>query len=174
MRHDGRQPAAADAAARFAPPPAQPSPAPPPPPPSGTGGAPVRPPGATLATARGSVRLAYGSYCWMLAEPIDGVAAPCTDLVPPDDPQIPRLTVGAGETLTLRLGFQPTSLAILLGGPGVTARIDSELQRELSFRVPESFRPPAAGLLVVVADGSAGDLGAGQVTYLAWLTAAAE
>jgi hypothetical protein len=134
----------------------------------------VRPPGASLATARGTVRLAYGSYCWMLAEPTDGVAAPCTDLVRPNDAEIPRLRVVAGETLTLRLGFRPTSLAVLLGSPGVTARIDAEPQQEPSFRIPESFRPPDAGFLVVVADGSAGNLGAGQVTYLAWLTAAAE
>ena len=145
-------------AAPTRPPPPPPAPTPSPPP-SAPGGVPVRPPGASLVAGDTTVRLAYGSYCWVLGRPDDRVAAPCTDLTLPQDPRIPRVRVRPGQLLTLNLGFEPTSLAVLLGGPGITRGIETELRRELTFRIPDGFAPPSTALLVVVANGSAGGRG---------------
>jgi hypothetical protein len=117
-----------------------------------------------------TVRLAYGSYCWALGPPVEGMPAPCTDMTPPDDPAIPRLRVREGQVLMLKLAFDPTSLAVILGRPGSTRSIETPLQRELAFRIPSGFVPPSTALLVAVVNGSAGDAGAGQVTYVAGLT----
>lgn len=151
------------------PPPPAPAPPPPSPSPPVPGDAPVRPPAAILTGAGGETRLAYGSYCWALGLPSGRGIGVCADMIQPAlRTDIPRVTVRAGEQVTIRLAFQPEWIAIFFSAPGATRRIDTPLEASVTWEVPADLGTDAR-LLVVAAEGSAGAQGFGQATYLAWL-----
>ena len=105
---------------------------------------PPMPPPAALVIEGRTIKLAYGSYSWAGYERRYLDAAKRTDL--------PRMVVPRGRLVRLRLGFDPTSLTVTVGGR--PTRLDPE--RVTSWRV-------ARGGLAVI-DGR---LGANRARYLA-------
>jgi hypothetical protein len=62
------------------------------------------PPGATASTAAGTTRLMLGSYCWS-APNVTG----CGDTGDPAEIKgLPVVHAAVGETIVIRLGFDPT------------------------------------------------------------------
>jgi hypothetical protein len=62
------------------------------------------PPGATASTAAATTRLMLGSYCW--SAPNTRVCADTGD--PAEIKGLPVVGAAAGETIVVRLGFDPT------------------------------------------------------------------
>jgi hypothetical protein len=67
-----------------------------------------RPPAAFVTTGAGTHRLTLGSYCWTAGNGSGG-AAGCGDAGDPArTPGLARVRAHRGETIVIRLGFDPT------------------------------------------------------------------
>lgn len=96
------------------------------------------PPPAWAETESGDTWMAFGSYCWDNG---------CVDMVPPDQlPDVPQVTVAAGETVIFHLAFNPSevSLAFFDGRPQVSLPAEPGISWEVShtgFVALEARRP---------------------------------
>lgn len=104
---------------------------------------PPMPPQATLVVAGRTIKLAYGSYSWAGYER--------RYLDPRRRTDLPRIAVRRGRVARLRLGFDPTSVAVSVGGRAI--RLEPE--RTATWRVTRG------GLAVIEAR-----LGENRATYL--------
>ncbi len=68
------------------------------------GGSMLAPPGATATTSAGTTRLSLGSYCW--SRPSESQCGDTGD--PAEIKGLPIVHAAAGETIAIRLGFDPT------------------------------------------------------------------
>jgi hypothetical protein len=116
----------------------------------------LTPPVTRATSSGGSVALAYGSYCWFGF----GVGL-CSDR---SYDTFPTLRIVPGETVRFSLGFEPSSLTLVLryGAPGEQA-VPLPLSSLAEWRVPEGFTTPPDGVHAIIrALGGRGD-----VDYLA-------
>jgi hypothetical protein len=112
-------------------------------------GAQAAPPPAWVELGPRSRWLAYSSYCWR-----KGTKAACVDFIPPQSrPDVPTIAVRRGTRLRFRLGFRPTSVKLLLLGPGPRRTWSLAAARSTSWRAVR------AGVFQLNAKGTGGSAG---------------
>jgi hypothetical protein len=122
----------------------------PPTPPPKVSGAASAPPPAWVEIGPSSRWLAYSSYCWTTK----GKAAACVDFIPPlMRPDLPVLSARRGTSLRFRLGFRPTSVRLLLLGPG------PRKAWKLDASTSTTWRAVRAGVFLLEAKGPGGSAG---------------
>jgi hypothetical protein len=122
----------------------------PPTPPPRVSGAGSAPPPAWVEFGARSRWLAYSSYCWTT----EGRAAACVDFIPPlMRPDVPVIAVERGTRLRFRLGFRPTSVKLLLLGPG------PRRTWTLAASASTTWRAVRAGVFLLEAKGAGGSAG---------------
>jgi hypothetical protein len=121
----------------------------PPTPPPKVSGARTAPPPAWVEIGSRSRWLAYSSYCWG-----KGTRAACVDFIPPQSrPDVPVIATERGTRLRFRLGFRPTSVKLLLLGPG------PRKTWSLVASASTSWRAVRAGVFLLDAKGASGSAG---------------